>query len=82
MANVHAAAMHQFLYPNISVVTNRRHPLIPPEQLFMAPDRSLTERQSGSGLTFVDYHARFVLECFSQLVNELRVWPPGGTVCR
>jgi hypothetical protein len=70
LQNVHAAAMHQFLYPNISVITNRRHSLIPPELLFMAPDRSFTERQSGSGLTFVDYHARFILECFSRFANE------------
>jgi glycosyltransferase involved in cell wall biosynthesis len=71
LQNVHAAAMHQFLYPNISVITNRWHPRIPPERLFPAPDRSFIEEPSASGLTFVTYRAGFVLDCFNRFVRNL-----------
>jgi glycosyltransferase involved in cell wall biosynthesis len=71
LQNVHAAAMHQFLYPNIHVITNHRHPHIPPERLFPAPSGSFTEEPSASGLTFVTYRAGFVLDCFDRFTKTL-----------
>jgi glycosyltransferase involved in cell wall biosynthesis len=71
LQNVRAAAMHQFLYPNISVITNHRHPFIQPERLFLAPSGSFTEEHSPSGLTFVTYRAGFVLDCFKQFARTL-----------
>jgi glycosyltransferase involved in cell wall biosynthesis len=76
----HDTAMHQYAYPNISVITSRRHPRILPErllfmaraeQLFMARGGSYTEQQSGLGLTFVHYRASFVLECFGRFTKAL-----------
>lgn len=66
LQNVRAAAMHQFLYPNISVIADRRYPFIPPDRLFPAPSDSYTEDTSPAGLTFVTYDPGFVLDCFER----------------
>jgi glycosyltransferase involved in cell wall biosynthesis len=79
MQSFHDAAMHQYVYPNITVITNRRHPLLPPEQLFMARAGSFTEQPSGSGLTFVNYRPGFVLECLARLFKVLSPRRPGST---
>ncbi len=80
LQNVLDPAMHQLLYQNISVITNRRHKLIAPERQFMAPANRFTEQQSASGLTFVNYQVRFVLECFSQFVRESIASLPETTI--
>lgn len=77
LQNVRANAMHQFLYPNISVIANYRYPLIPPERLFMAPAGSFTEESSPTGLTFVTYRAGFVLDCFRRFTAMAEHRPAG-----
>jgi Glycosyl transferases group 1 len=68
----HDTAMHQYTYPNISVITNRRYSqMLLPERLFVARSRSYSEEQSGTGLTFVNYRARFVLDCFKRFVGKM-----------
>ncbi len=67
LQNVRAAAMHQFLYPNISVIASSSlsHPSAP-DRLFPAPSDSYTEDTSPAGLTFVTYDPGFVLDYFDR----------------
>jgi hypothetical protein len=70
--------MHQFHYPNTTVIANRRNPHLAPERLFVAPAGSFSEEPSPQGLTFVTFKPRFVLACFRRfaLATETRCARP------
>nr|WP_294526723.1 hypothetical protein [uncultured Rhodopila sp.] len=58
-------ALHQYLYPNIFVVTPHFFPTLPAFRLLLAPPGSYGKRQSADGRTdFVDYRPEYVADLF------------------
>jgi hypothetical protein len=59
----HDPSMHQYLYPNIYVVTPYFFPRLPPFRLFLAPPGSYQERRSADGQTlFIDYKPEYIAD--------------------
>lgn len=56
--------IHQYLYPNIFVITQHNYPRVSPSRLFLAPVGSFTETVSKSNTLFADFDPAFVLNCF------------------
>ena len=66
-------SMHQYLYDNISVVTSRFSPQLPPYRLYLASASDYHERVSTENKTiFSDYKPEYVMDSF----GAMTLWPP------
>jgi hypothetical protein len=63
--------LHQYLYPNIFVVTQHFYERVSPSRYFLAPKGTFETRESKTGVQFADYAPGFVMDCFLQMVDEL-----------
>lgn len=64
-------SMHQYLYPNIFVITRHFFDRLPPFSLFLAPPSSYQRRQSVDEVTtFTDYHPEYVLDSFEAMASS------------
>lgn len=63
-------AIHQYIYPNIYVVTQHNYSTVSPTRLFLAPHTSYENRKSLDGMIlFTDYKPEYVADCFDALSN-------------
>jgi hypothetical protein len=62
-------AIHQYLYPNIFVVTQHLYPNLSPSRLFLAPYTTYQERKLVGGTLFTDYKADYVADCLEWMVS-------------
>ena len=62
-------AIHQYLYPNIFVITQFAHSQISPSRWFFAPPTSYTLRRLIGDTPFTDYDPGFVIDCFQTMVS-------------
>ena len=66
-------AIHQYLYPNIYVVTQHNYTTLSPSRLFLAPRAGYEERKSPDGMTlFTDYKPEYVVDSFDTMSTLLR----------
>lgn len=62
--------IHQYLYPNIYVVTQHLYGNLGPCRLFLAWPSAYEERRPpGGGTTFTDYDPEFVLDSFETMID-------------
>jgi hypothetical protein len=65
-------AIHQYLYPNIFVMTRYFSQNLPPFRLFLAPPGSYQRRRSVDGATkFTDYQPEYVLDSFETMISSI-----------
>ena len=65
-------AIHQYLYPNIYVVTQHNYTTLSPSRLFLAPQAGYEERKSPDGMTlFTDYKPEYVVDSFDTMSTLL-----------
>ena len=66
-------AIHQYLYPNIYVVTQHNYSTLSPSRLFLAPQAAYDERKSLDGMTlFTDYKPEYVVDSFDTMSTLIR----------
>lgn len=66
----HDMSIHQYLYPNIYVMTQHIYPTVSPCRLFQAPHNAFEERQaSETGTVFADYSPEFVAESLEAMLR-------------
>lgn len=65
----HDASVHQYIYPNLFLVTQHIYPRVSPSRVFLAPDGSFAERSTDNGLELTDFDATFVLDCFLRMID-------------
>jgi ADP-heptose:LPS heptosyltransferase len=61
-------ALHQYLYPNIYVVTQYANPQISPSRWFFARPTNYSLRRISDDTPFTDYKPDFVVDCFQTMV--------------
>lgn len=62
-------SMHQYLYPNIFVVTPHFFSSLPAFRMFLAPSGSYQQRSSSIGsTTFIDYNPEYVVDSFEAMM--------------
>jgi hypothetical protein len=59
-------SVHQYLYPNIFIITPNAYPRVSPGRMFMSPPDTFVVQVDSRGLEFYDYDPAFVLACFLQ----------------
>jgi hypothetical protein len=64
-------AVHQYLYPNIFVVTRYPYPRVSPSRMFVAPPDAHKEQPSDSGSVLVNFDPRYVLDCFADMIDAV-----------
>jgi len=62
-------SIHQYLYPDIFVISQHQYPRISPSRLFLAPSGSFALSRSDSGVKVADYAPSFVLGCFRRFLE-------------
>ncbi len=62
-------SIHQYLYPNIFVISQHHYPRISPSRLFLAPYESHKQSRSRPGVEVTDYDAGFVINCFRRFLE-------------
>jgi hypothetical protein len=62
-------SIHQYLYPNIFVVSQHNYPRVSPSRLFLAPYGSYKQSRSRSGVEVVDYTPAFIVNCFRRFLE-------------
>ena len=67
----HDMSIHQYIYPNLFVVTQHFYTRLSPSRLFLAPNGRYAERPSSTGTILTDYNADYILECFSRMVDQV-----------
>jgi ADP-heptose:LPS heptosyltransferase len=65
-------AIHQYLYPNIYVVTQHLYDRLPPCRSFLAGPQTYEERKPNRDTTFADYNPEFAVDCFTTMVASLK----------
>ena len=65
----HDAAVHQYIYPNLFLVTQHIYARVSPSRFFLAPTGSFVERTVDNGLLLTDFDAAFVFDCFLRMVD-------------
>jgi hypothetical protein len=65
----HDPSIHQYLYPNIFVVTRHIYPMVSPGRLFLASDGQYEERRAENGAIFTDFDPGFVFDCFVRMIE-------------
>jgi hypothetical protein len=61
--------IHQYLYPNIFVITQHNYPRVSPSRLFLAPPGSYRESLSKTNINLTDFDPEFVVSCFRQFIE-------------
>ena len=65
----HDPSVHQYVYPNLYVMTNTLYPTVSPSRLFLVPERHCQQRRSADGMvTFVDYGREIVIDSFETMM--------------
>jgi len=64
-------SVHQYLYPNIFVVTRHAYPRISPSRMFVAPEEGYEETPARNGPVLTNFAPRFVLDCFAGMAATL-----------
>jgi hypothetical protein len=67
----HDPSIHQYLYPNIYVVTRYAYPRVSPSRMFVAQYGASGEQRSESGTVLVTFDARYVLDCFADMLDAI-----------
>ena len=62
-------SVHQYVYPNIFVLTQYHYPRLSPSRVFLAPAGTFKQREVDSGIVFSDFSPELVLQCLDQMVN-------------
>jgi hypothetical protein len=62
-------SIHQYLYPNIFVVSQHNYPRVSPSRLFLAPGGSFQQSLSKHNIPLTDYDPAFVLHCFRRFIE-------------
>jgi hypothetical protein len=63
-------AVHQYVYPNLFVVTNHAYQTLSPSRLFLAaPGSYRTRRSTDERLEFADYKPEFILDSYEVMVR-------------
>ena len=65
----HDRSVHQYLYPNIFVITQYSYPQVSPSRWFLPLDRDYKKRQGAEDMEFTDYQPDFVINCFETMVK-------------
>jgi hypothetical protein len=65
-------ALHQYVYPNIFVVTQYMNSQISPNRWFFAPETAYALRRMDGETLFTDYKPDFVIDCFQTMVALAR----------
>lgn len=60
------SSIHQYIYPNIYIVTQHIYTTVSPSRVFLAPPGRYEQQETELGV-FTDYDADFVIDCFEQL---------------
>jgi hypothetical protein len=63
-------SVHQYLYPNIFIVTQHLYPRVSPGRVFLASDGDHEERNSDNGTTMTDFNPEFVFRCFEKMTAD------------
>lgn len=64
-------SVHQYLYPNIYLMTQHKYPTVSPFRLFLAPPSAYEERTSANGSTnFTDYKPAYVADSFEVMFDS------------
>lgn len=67
-------SVHQYLYPNIYLITQHRYPTVSPFQLFLASPSAYDERTPDNAPTrFTDYKPEYVADSFEVMLGSLRI---------
>ena len=63
-------SIHQYLYPNIFVMTRRFYPTVPSTRMFLASPSDYRDRNAGRGNSqeFIDYDPDFVATSFERML--------------
>ena len=61
-------SVHQYVYPNIFVLTQYYYPCLSPSRVFLAPEGAFKQRED-SGIAFTDFAPELVLECFGRMID-------------
>jgi len=64
-------SIHQYLYPNIFVVSRHAYPRISASRMFVAPESEYEETSAPNGPVLTNFAPGFVLGCFSDMVATL-----------
>lgn len=62
-------AVHQYIYPNIFLLTQYVYPRVPASRVFLAQGEDATGRVSDRGLAVTDFDPTFVFDCFLRLAE-------------
>lgn len=62
-------SIHQYLYPNIFVISQYTYPRISPSRLFLAPGGSFQQTLSKHNTHLTDFDAAFVMHCFRRFIE-------------
>ena len=62
-------SVHQYVYPNIFILTQYHYPRLSPSRVFLAPEGAFKQRGVDSGIAVTDFAPELVLRCFDQMVN-------------
>jgi hypothetical protein len=60
-------SIHQYLYPNIFVVTQHVYPRVSPVRLFLAAAEDHVERAQDTGTAVTDFDPAFVFDCYTKM---------------
>ena len=67
----HDQAVHQYLYPNIFIITPHIYPRVSPSRLFWAQGRAFENRSDRQGVVFADYDPSYVFACFERFLEAV-----------
>jgi hypothetical protein len=62
-------SIHQYLYPNIFVISQHLYSRVSPSRLFQAPHYVHKQRRAVIGVEFTDYQPDFVIDCFRRFLE-------------
>jgi hypothetical protein len=65
-------SVHQYLYPNLYLITNHVYPTVSPFRFFLVPDGAYqTRRSADRAIMFADYKPEFVIDSFETMASLL-----------
>jgi hypothetical protein len=63
-------SVHQYLYPNIFIITQHLYPRVSPGRVFLASNGDHGERMSDNGTVLADFNPEFVFHCFKRMTTD------------
>jgi hypothetical protein len=65
----HDDSVHQYVYPNIFVLTQHAYPRVSPGRLFLASEGTYKQRGSPTNTMVTDFDGELVLDCFTRMTE-------------